>query len=403
MKKEKVLVIPGTYWQVALIKRLKEKGHDVLVIHPYEDSPAFYYADHHLLADILDVQSGIDFCRKSGITAILSDECDIAMPVVAKLIHELRLLGLSVEAASQFTDKLKMRELCQACEIPNPEYEICRSMEDALRVVREVKTRMILKPLDSNSSRGVFVVNGEDDIKRYFDMTISFSKVRKEVLLERYIEGKEYTVDGIKTPKKHYSIAISEKKHYKYNSNVASELLFFHHNEKVCYEELRTLNDRLIESSSLQFGLTHVEYKYENGKFYLIEMAARGGGNMISSHIVPFMSGIDNYGYLIDCSLGKVIDKDFSVLECYEKRCAVLKFFNVEGEGMITDISGVEYLKAEPQIVEYGFNYGVGDWISLVSNDSLRSGFYIACCEHESELISIMENVERKINITVSK
>ena len=50
--------------------------------------------------------------------------------------------------------------------------------------------------------------------------------------------------------------------------------------------------------------ITHSEYKFEDGDYYLIEMAARGGGSRIASDIVPFMSGVDNYQLLINAALG---------------------------------------------------------------------------------------------------
>ena len=40
------------------------------------------------------------------------------------------------------------------------------------------------------------------------------------------------------------------------------------------------------------------------GKYYLIEIGARGGGNLISAVIVPLMSGVDNYAYLVDSCFG---------------------------------------------------------------------------------------------------
>ena len=39
------MVLPGTIWQIPLIKKLKERGYRVAVVHPYPDAPAFKYAD----------------------------------------------------------------------------------------------------------------------------------------------------------------------------------------------------------------------------------------------------------------------------------------------------------------------------------------------------------------------
>ena len=43
----------------------------------------------------------------------------------------------------------------------------------------------------------------------------------------------------------------------------------------------------------------------------MIEAGARGGGSNLSGKIVPFMSGIDNYEYLIKEALGEPVDEEF--------------------------------------------------------------------------------------------
>ena len=41
-----VMVIPGAYAQIPLIKNLKLQGYKVVCVNPYENSPAFEYADY---------------------------------------------------------------------------------------------------------------------------------------------------------------------------------------------------------------------------------------------------------------------------------------------------------------------------------------------------------------------
>ncbi|MEZ5336075.1 MAG: hypothetical protein R2741_13015 [Methanolobus sp.] len=48
------------------------------------------------------------------------------------------------------------------------------------------------------------------------------------------------------------------------------------------------INKKLVEGFGLKFGFTHSEYivEDETGEIYLVEIAARGGGNYISSDIM---------------------------------------------------------------------------------------------------------------------
>ena len=198
----------------------------------------------------------------------------------------------------------------------------------------------------------------------------------------------------MKTPSAHYTLAVSEKHHYRHNVNIADELRFSHYSTKYDYEALKRANDEFIMRSGLRFGFTHSEYKIEDGEFYLIETAARGGGNMISSLITQYMSGYDTYKYLIECALGDVHDEDFSVREAYRERSAVLKFFDVQGKGgKVKAVHGLDVLENEPDVKKYMLNFREGDVVGDCVSDSARIGFYIACSESMKELEGVMKKI----------
>ena len=200
----------------------------------------------------------------------------------------------------------------------------------------------------------------------------------------------------------HYTLAISEKKHFKHNESIANELYFNHHNAKFDYDEIRRVNDVFVMHSNLKFGFTHAEYKYENGSFYLIEIAARGGGNMISSVVTQYMTGYDTYRYLIECATGNMHEQDFSLRPEYRNRAAVLKFFSTPHKGgVVKEIRGLDYLDLEPDIIQYKLNFRTGDNIVPASNDSARIGFYIACSENKEKLNEVMKNVDQNFEVII--
>ncbi len=400
MNSKKIMVIAGSKWQIPIVKKISEMGHSPLVVNLYENSPAFEYADNYGVMNILDKNACLEFAKENNIDAVLSEECDIAMPTVAYLADKLGLSSLSVDMASLYTNKYKMREFCQKKGIAYPEYYKCYNLKDAEDFFNSLNKKMVIKPLDANSSRGVYTITTLDELRTYFPHAMEYSKVENCVLAERYIEGTEFTVDGIKTPSKHYTMAISQKKHYDHNPNVACELYFSHNNDKFDYELLKSVNDKFINESGLNFGLTHAEYKYEDGKFYLIEIAARGGGNLISSNIVPVMSGIDNYKYLIECSLGNVSNKEFNISQKYNNRCCVLHFFDVPGKGgIVKKINGIDFLDKCPNIIKWEMNFEIGDIIEKADDDSKRAGYYIAYAESRFELDELIKQIDNQFSI----
>ena len=398
----RVLLLPGTEWQVPLIRRIKEKGHDVYLVNPVKNAGIWDVANHFLESDIFAYDAIERYARENKIDAVLSDECDIAMPVVAELGRRLQVTTLSCEAAALYTNKLLMHKFSESIGAKMAEYRLCGKCEDAVAFLNMLGRPIILKPIDSNASHGVFKAESEWDIREHFDEALSFSKGKKAVLAERYIGGPEFTADGIKTPERHFTLSISEKKHFRHNENIANELLFMHSNEKYDYEKLKKVNNRFVEKSPLVFGLTHAEYKYEDGEFYLLEIGARGGGNLISSVITPYLTGIELYDYLINCSLGKVYSVPFTIPESHRNRAAVLKFFDTpRNGGTVKDVLGLEYLKKEKSIVSYALRFSPGDTLKEAENDSDRIGYYIACSESKEALAETMNQVDKHFKIRI--
>ena len=397
----KILVLPGTVWQIPLMKKIKAMGHELYLANPEKNEGVYEIADYFLKTDIFSVDTIVSYCKKENIDAIMSDECDIATGVVAKINKELGASCLSKEIAELFTNKYYMREFCKENKFPMVPYALCNTKEEVKDFYRKNGVKVILKPLDSNASHGVFTINSVVDIEDKFDETLQFSRNEKAVLVEKYIEGTEFTVDGLMTKDGHVTMAISEKSHYKHNENIANSLFFTQTNDRFDYELLRRTNDCLLNASGLPFGLTHVEYKYHDNRFYLIEMAARGGGNLISAVIAPFMSGIDNYYYLINSTL----DCDFKetiIAETDNDRTAVLKFLDLPCEGgIVKAIYGEEYLKNDSRVKSYKLNFKIGDYVKQPENDSVRIGYYIICANTRAEFDEVSKNIEDKLHIII--
>lgn len=399
----RILIIAGGKWQVPLIKKAKALGYEVVNSNLYEDSPGFEFADFKEVCDVRDKEQNLKIARKYDVCGVLSDQSDIAIPTVAYVAEKMNCRSIGSEMAKLFTNKYEMREFCTRNGFYCPEYRLCQNVEEAISFFDEIGKKIIIKPLDSQSSRGVYTINNIEELKENFSMSQEFSNAGKFVIAERYVSGKEFTVDGMAYHGKHHSLAISEKAHFSYNKNIASELKFSYSNLNYDYDELRRIHNQLIDKTGLSFGLTHAEYKYEDGKYFLIEMAARGGGTNISSNIVPYMSGIDTYRILIDHAMGKGEDTEIEWLISpeYQERCAVLKFLDIESNGRkIASIDGIEAIKKIKGVEDFALEFSVGDIVEHAQDDRSRVGYYIAYAESEDRLRQIDAEINKLLKIS---
>lgn len=377
----RVMIVAGGAWQCPIAKLAKEMGHYVICSNLYEDSPAFAYADKGVVADVLDMERNLEIARELKPDFVLTDQSDIAVPTVAYVSEKLGLKGIGQEIAKRFTNKYLMRYLTAEAGFPSPKFRLCHSADEAKEFLADVPVS-IIKPIDSQASLGVQIVRTPEEIDEHFQDSLRYSRSDKAVLIEEYIDGTEFTVDGLKTTDGYIVTAISEKDHYEYNASVANRLFFTKTNDRFDYEKLKAVNTKMVEVLGLPFGLTHAEYKYRDGNFYLIEIAARGGGTRISSDIVPLVSGINSNKVLIDILSGN--EGQIEIAPHHD--CAVLGFFDFE-PGLVTEIRGMEKAHSLPGVQAVELNVKVGDQLGHASDDRSRCGYYILFAESKAELL----------------
>ncbi len=387
---KKILVIGGGKWQVPIIKKVKEMGNCAICSNLYDDSVGFKYADKSHVANVLDKEENLQIAIDEKVDAVITDQSDIAVNTVACISEKLGLVGVGSDIAELFTNKLRMRNELKVLNLHHPKYKICKSLEDAKSFLLEVGDNIIIKPLANQSSRGVFKIVNEDELTEKFEITMNCS-IDNSILAEEYIGGFELTVEGFKALDRHFTLAISKKEHYKNLPSVAKSLLYLQEFEEFNKLELEQINNALF--AKLKFGITHVEYKYWNNKFYLIEAAIRGGGTKISSHIIPTVSGVDVNELLIKSALGET---NLSIDLNKNKNCAVLRFFDFK-IGKVKQIHGIDFLNNNKNIIDFDFEFKVGDTITSPNDDRSRVGYFIGYHKNKEELLKLIKEIDEKV------
>jgi biotin carboxylase len=387
-----VMVVAGGEWQLPIIAEVKRLGHRVLNTNLYENSPGFAVADLAEVVDVLDVDGNIEFARRHRPDAVLTDQSDIAVRTVALVAEALDLPGIGREVAERFTNKLAMRTWCRDLGVTQPDFASCGCVHEAQRRAAAVGFPLVMKPPASQSSRGVRRVEDLSEVEAAFGFAQQFSN-DGSVLIENFIDGTELTAEGVSTARGHVTLAISTKDHLAHNPMVARRLVYSSDHADIPFEELRTQNDHLIDGMDLAFGLTHTEYKYSDGKFVLVETAARGGGTKISSHIVPYMSGVATNSMLIGMSLGQVIDPPHV---SNTNRAAILEFLTFP-VGRVAAIEGVDEARSLTGVIDVGLTFAVGDTLMPPADDRSRHLHIIATGSTEAEAAALVAEVERII------
>ena len=69
----RVLVLPGSKWQLPLVKKIKSMGHWLCVVSPEPNPPCAEVADEFFRSDIFAVDDIEKYAKEHAVDAIVSD------------------------------------------------------------------------------------------------------------------------------------------------------------------------------------------------------------------------------------------------------------------------------------------------------------------------------------------
>jgi cyanophycin synthetase len=111
--------------------------------------------------------------------------------VQAALTDSTSGISIDISCNKQLTKQLLMEN-----NIPVAYGDIANTIDEALRIAREIGYPVVLKPLDGNQGKGVILnVSSPEELEDNFKIPIRYSN---SVLVEKYIKGKDYRVLVIK-------------------------------------------------------------------------------------------------------------------------------------------------------------------------------------------------------------
>lgn len=397
-----IIILGASTLQLPLIKYIKSRGYNVIVVSIPGLYPGFSLADKCIYCDVRDVNAILNEVRNDEVIAVLTDETDIAVPAVALLNKALGLSGNDPITAEAYSNKYLMRQRCIEVGVHVPRFFRASTVSDIKSKSSQIIFPVVIKPEDSQGSRGVYMVNNVEQISEFFEKSVAFSKTKK-VIVEEYFQGKEFVVEGFVQNGEYLNFGIGERKYFNLDGLfIPSQTLF---PSKLSEDKQRLLLDaerKLHHYLNPSFGMIHSEYlvNEDTNDYILVETALRGGGVYISSHLVPLYCGINNYKMLLDCALGHGIDMDHIEREEREASSGYVCFTLPEGD--ITSIQGVEDVKKMDSVVAFDLDgLTVGKHVEKMINKTQRLGPIIVKANNRTDLELQIIKIQETLRIEV--
>lgn len=342
---DNILIIGAGDFQLPLVQRAS-LSYNVLLAAPVISDAFKPYISDSLLIDVRDKEGILDYAGEHSICGVITDQTDIAVRSVAYVAQELGLPGIGYETGCLFTDKSLMRARMAELGIKLLPNRTVSSEEEALQFYAEIGGNVIIKPLDTQGSRGVQICRSEDELRSKYAEAARWSS-NHCVLIERCATGREFVVEGIAVDYEFENACIGDTLYFDLPDAFAAKSRIF---PTTADDELRNrvldLNTKIITGFGLRQGLTHSEFIMDGDDIYLIETAARGGGVFISSDLIHYSCGLDTEGFLLDIATGK--QKGLPGILPQQCVCGYLAFYIPTGK--VRSVRGVQEVQSLPYV-----------------------------------------------------
>ena len=317
---KKLAVIGANEPLECFYKQAKQLGYYLIGIAYEKGAVCKKYCDKFYPISFADKNAVLEVCRHENIDGITSFSLESALPTLIYVANNLGLVTNSFECAKRLENKYTMRECFTANAISNPAYIIAKTESELFNV--NISFPCIVKPVDSGGSQGVTKVNNNEELENAFNRAIEYSR-SGSVIIEQFIEGREFSVEYISHNGNHYFLQITDK----VTSGEPYFIELAHHQPAQVSEELSDRIKRMVENAltalNIENSASHTEIKLDSkGDLYIIEVGARMGGDYIASDLVRLSTGYDFVKGVIDLALG-----GFQVPLLKDAKCSGIYFY----------------------------------------------------------------------------
>lgn len=403
MTRSKAVILGAGRGQIPIINVCHDYGIEVVAVTPKGDWPVVPIVDKVYYADVKDIDALMKIVEAEKPSGIFTEQLDAAVYPCAYVAERTGLRGITSDVARKFTNKYAMRQAAKKAGVSVPECFTAGSIDEALKGIEssgKLHFPLIMKPVDSAASHGVYMLHDKAELREKFQQSLSWS-LSGQVIIEQLIRGREYVVDAWTKDYRTTNLIIGLRKYFDVpGAFIPSATLFVDGVSFNSHEEelVKAANKKLVESSGLEFGITHGEYFYveEEDDVYLVEIAARGGGVFTSSDLIPGASGVNAEELLVREVLGLGND------EVNITPGAAAYFCCLTPEGVVEELSGIEEVESIPGVRKAFFdNISLGMHTAPIADKASRKGPILVQGKTRAECLQIISQVKQALHIKV--
>lgn len=403
--KGKKLLLMGGSSAIPLAIRAKELGVHVIVTDYLVNSPVKKFADESYLVSTTDVEAVTVLARKLKVDGVFTAFTDWMLPYCRQICDNLNLpFYASAEQIDILTNKDKFKNKCTEHGLQVvKQYDF--DVQGNRKKNHNIKYPVIVKPVDSEGGKGIYVCYTEKELKERYHDSLSFSR-RKKVLVEEYMTGEQVSIfftiqDGYVSLS-----AMSDRYTNKDQRGVASipTALIFPSKYLSSFKNIehpKVIN--LCNSLKIKNGVLFIQAFMHQGRVCIHEAGFRLIGAMVHK-IIKEINKIDIVEMMIRHSLtGEMKGYPIKELDRPEFDQWACKLSPVARKGRIAKMKGFDRIATLKEVFDITHYHVEGDTITQIGTlDQMISRIFIKA-ETKNKFASVIEKVNTTIQVEDDK
>lgn len=345
---KKLLVIGAGFLQDFVIQKAVSMGYETLTVDADPDAIGFQHAQKHAIVNIVDEKACLEYARVENIDGVVTAATDFGVLSAAYVAQEMGLPGLKYEVAQLIKNKYRVRKCLYEAHVDDTEqaYEV-NADTDIEGLAQKLTYPVMVKPCDGSGSRGASRVNTPSELADACTYAMNGS-ITHCAEIETFIIGQEYGAESLVVDGEIHVLGIMKKwmTEPPYYAELGHAMPCGLPESVEKKAQVCVMN--AISALGINFGSVNMDMLITpDGKVYIIDIGARMGGNMIGPCIIPYGTGIDYVGAMIQNAVGDPVD-----LSVKEQGAVATKLLAFD-EGIVNQMPDMKMIEKQYDVEIY--------------------------------------------------
>lgn len=382
----KAVIIGASSEALHTIRAAREGGLFVTALDGNPAAEGLAAADKGLVVDISDEEAVIEAVEKEEADFVLTVPIGRYLTTIGAVNDALGLPGISRQMAVLCTDKYKFHQRLQEKNLRNSR---CYAVggrngmdpEETGKRIAEGKMLLkypaILKPRFGSGSRGIQMIEDDEELQETLRMTVSCTGWARngeseEYVLEECVPGEEYGVDGAVIEGRFYMVLLRKKENTPPPVRQAVGYFSVLPGEEF-FRQVQTYMTNVVSCLGLGECLLHADLIRSADGPFVIELSARPSGHNLHNLFTPLCTGIDMAKEYIEYRMGR----QWSFTPAATKQ-AMIHYFDLQGQIMSVPAEE-EVRRIETSLLGWECHIREGDELMPVSDGHslMGRGYFI--------------------------